>query len=59
MSKSSGLADLRVGRDDRSFSWASEMAQQVKVLAAKPDNLSSILRTHMVGGWNQVLQAVF
>jgi hypothetical protein len=29
--------------------WAPEMAQQVKVLAAKPEDLSSIPGTHMVG----------
>lgn len=29
---------------------ADEMAQRVKTLAAKPDNLSSFLRTHTQGG---------
>jgi hypothetical protein len=34
------------------------MAQQGKVLAAKADNLSSILRYHTVGRQNRLLQLV-
>lgn len=31
---------------------SSEMAQQIKVLATKPDDLSPILETHMLEGKN-------
>lgn len=34
------------------------MAQWIKVLAAKPDNLSSICRTHKLEGSNQFLQVI-
>jgi hypothetical protein len=30
--------------------WAYEMSQQVKGLAAQPENLSSIPKTHLVEG---------
>lgn len=43
-----------LGRQKR----ASEMAQQVKALASKPNNLSSIPETSMVGGKNQLLQTI-
>lgn len=36
----------------------SEMTQQAKVLAPKPDDLSVTLGTHKVKGENQLLQAV-
>lgn len=32
--------------------WASEMAQPVKMLTAKPDNLGSISKNYMVHGEN-------
>ena len=35
------------------------MAQQVKALAAKPDNLSSIPKTHMVEAENIRLRVFF
>lgn len=35
-----------------------EMAQQVKVLAAEPDNPSSVPGTHTVEGKNGLLQVV-
>ena len=38
--------------------WASEMAQQVKVLASKPDNLSSIPETSVMEGENQLYKVV-
>lgn len=38
------------------FMEASEIAQQVKALAAKPDNLSSIPERYMVEGENHLLQ---
>ena len=34
-------------KDIERAEWASEMAQQVKVLATNPDDLSSIPRTHL------------
>lgn len=37
---------------------AGQMLHRVKAMAAKSDNLSLILRTHMVGRENQLLQAV-
>lgn len=37
---------------------ASKMAQQVKAIATKHDKLSSISKTHMVEGGDQLLQAV-
>lgn len=39
-------------------SWAGEVAQGVKELAAKPKGLSSIPRTYTVGE-NQLSQVVF
>lgn len=36
----------------------AKMAQRVKALAAKPDNLGSIPGTHTVEGGNQLLQIV-
>lgn len=36
--------------------WASRMAQWVKMLATKPDDLSSIFGTRMVEGENPRLQ---
>lgn len=41
-----------------SFFWAEEMAQQIRALASKPDELSSILGTYMVARENQVQQVV-
>lgn len=41
-----------------SQSLAEEMAQQVKTLSAKYDNLSSAPRAHMIEGGNRVRQAV-
>lgn len=41
-----------------SQSLAEEMAQQVKTLSAKYDNLSSAPRAHMIEGGNRVPQAV-
>ena len=35
-----------------SISWAGEMAQQVKVPAAKAEDLRSILRTYTKEEWN-------
>lgn len=35
--------------------WASETVQWIKVTAAKPGDLGSILRTHMVEGENHSL----
>lgn len=35
------------------------MAQRVRKLAMEPNDLNSILRTHMVKGKNQLPQAVF
>lgn len=43
---SSVILSLYLGKS----SWASETAQWVKEFAAKPDNLSSIPRTHVVEG---------
>lgn len=43
----------------KSLSRAGEMAQMVKVLATKADNLSSILRTHMVEGENYSCKLFF
>ena len=40
------------------LSWAWELVQKVKTLAAKPDDLCLILRTYMVAG-EQKLQLVF
>lgn len=34
--------------------WANKMAVWVKYLLPKPDHLSSTLRTHVVGGENQL-----
>ena len=42
----------------KSFWEAGEMAQWVKVPAAKPDHLSSIPGTNMVEKENQLLQVV-
>jgi hypothetical protein len=35
------------------------MTEQIKVLATKPDYPSSIPKTHLVGGENQLLHIVF
>lgn len=37
-------------------SWAGEVAQWIGVLAAKPDDLRLIPKTHMVEGEKQLLQ---
>jgi hypothetical protein len=37
---------------------ANKMVKQIKTLDAKPDELRSIVRTHMVEGQNQFLTAV-
>ena len=37
-------------KDIERAEWASEMAQQVKVLAAKPENLSAITGPNVVEG---------
>lgn len=39
--------------------WAREMAQQIKVLATKRDDPSSIPRNHIMGEKNRLLQVVF
>lgn len=36
----------------------SKMAQQVKALATRPDERSSVSRTYMVEGQNQLLQVI-
>lgn len=41
---------------DKFKTWAKEMAHWLKVHTAKPDNLSSMPRTHMVDGENQLPQ---
>lgn len=38
--------------------WVSELAQQMKMPAAKPGNPSLIPKSHLVEGENQFLQAV-
>lgn len=38
--------------------WASKMAQCIKALAAKPDDLSLVSYIHMMEGENCLLQAV-
>lgn len=38
--------------------WGGEMAQWMKVPAAKPDNLSWISGTYRAGGGNRLLQPV-
>lgn len=38
--------------------WGSEIAQGVKVLAAKTDNMRSIPRTPVVNGENWLLQVI-
>jgi hypothetical protein len=43
---------------DYIYSWASKMAQQVNVLAVKPDSLSLIPGTHMLEGKYRFLKAV-
>lgn len=43
---------------DYIYSWASKMAQQVNVLAVKPDSLSLIPGTHMVERVTPLLQVV-
>lgn len=47
----------KVNINKQNQSWASGMAQQVKELSVKSDNLSSILRPHMLEGENQFLEA--
>lgn len=39
--------------------WADKMDQQVKMPTAKPEDLSSISRTYVVQGENELLQFVF
>lgn len=39
-------------------SWTGETAWQIKELATKPDNLSWITETHMVGGGDRFLQTI-
>lgn len=36
----------------KTVKWSSKMSQRVKTSAAKPDNLSLSLRTHMVEAEN-------
>lgn len=43
----------------KQFSWAVEMVQQVKVLATKSPDLSSIPESHVVEEENPLLQVVF
>lgn len=38
--------------------WVSRMSGWVRVFATKPDGLSLMPSTHMVGGENQFLQVV-
>lgn len=38
--------------------WASEMVQWIKEIATKPDNLNSVLRTHMVEAEDCFLQVI-
>lgn len=51
MQKIMGRFKAWFGRED----GAGEMVQLRKVLTAKPDNLSSVLGTHMVEGENLFL----
>lgn len=49
--------DPALGSFKKSPPGTGEVAQQVKALAAKPDTMSSTLRSHMVHGEDQVLRA--
>ena len=40
------------------MNWAGNKALQEKALAARPDNLSLVLRTHMMKGKNKLQQVV-
>lgn len=39
--------------------WTSEMSEQVKALATKPDNLSSMPGTHVVEGRRPTAGVIF
>lgn len=43
-----------IGNIHERITWAGKMAQQVQVLAAKTDNLSSSPRPCMMEGWKQM-----
>lgn len=47
-----GISRILLLVNKNSMLWASKMAQQVKILATKSDDLCSIPETHMVGGEN-------
>lgn len=40
------------------LSWTGETARQITELATKPDNLSWITETHVVGGGDRFLQTI-
>lgn len=44
--------NMMYSRDLKRRLWGGEKAQQVKALAAKSGNLSSVPGTHVVGGEN-------
>lgn len=46
------------GQGDQNVCQASEVVQQLKALAAMPDDLSYVLKTHMVEEESQVTQVV-
>jgi hypothetical protein len=41
-----------------SLPWADKMAQRVKVLATKPENLSSVFNTYLMEEENQLSEVV-
>lgn len=49
------ILDLELHQVQTWVEVGSGMVWQVKALAAKPDNLSSMPRTHMVDGQNSLL----
>lgn len=49
---------VRIIEEKETVIWAAKMAQWLKVLAAQPDSLSVITRTHRVEGENGFLHVV-